>query len=144
MNFHFVKENNENKFYKLIKEDIEHVERELELQFPMELKNFFEEIGYGFVKGSEFNINRIMDPESIRDFRLGINDFEFIPSIEIYREFENNKLVFFEANETAFMSIELGNQKKNAVYYYDFKIADSLNEFLNNIMDNDKYYLELI
>src|SRR5699024_11263828 len=103
MNFHFVKENNENKFYKLIKEDIEHVERELELQFPMELKNFFEEIGYGFVKGSEFNINRIMDPESIRDFRLGINDFEFIQSIEIYHEFENIKLVFFEANEIDYM-----------------------------------------
>jgi len=44
-----------------------------------------------------------MDPYSVRDFRVRENDFEFYPDIEIYDEFENNKLIFFEGSESALM-----------------------------------------
>lgn len=109
-----------------------------------ELVNFYSEVGYGFIKGSEFNINRIMDPYSVRDFRLRVNDFEFYPDIEIYEEFENNKLIFFEGSESALMSIELNENNQSPVYYYDIQIATSLEEFLRKIQENDKYYLELL
>lgn len=92
--------------------------------------NFYLEVGYGFIKGSEFNTNRILDPYSVRDFRLRINDFEFYPDIEIYDEFENDKLIFFEGSESALMSIELNDNNKNPIYYYDIQIATSLTEFL--------------
>lgn len=85
-----------------------------------------------------------MDPYSVRDFRLRVNDFEFYPDIEIYDEFENNKLIFFEANETALMSIELNEKDKSAIYYYDIQIANSLEEFLTKIQEDDKYYLDLL
>ncbi len=39
-----------------------------------------------------------MDPYSIRDFRLRVNDSEFYPDIEIYDEYENNKQIFFEGS----------------------------------------------
>jgi len=42
-----------------------------------------------------------MDPYSIRDSRLRTNDYEFYPDIEIYDEFEDNKLIFFEGSESA-------------------------------------------
>src|SRR5699024_2742477 len=90
----------------------------------------------------EFNFNRIMDPYSIRDFRLRINDFEFYPDIEIYDEFEDGKLIFFEGNESALMSIELNGKNKCPVYYYDVQIANSLEGFLRMIVENDQYYLE--
>ncbi|GLO68090.1 hypothetical protein MACH08_38740 [Oceanobacillus kimchii] len=81
MSLDFIKEDNENSFYPVSEYEIEDVETELNLKFPKELVNFYLEIGYGFIKGSEFNINRIMDPYSIRDFRLRINDFEYYPDI---------------------------------------------------------------
>ena len=63
--------------------------------FPKLLRDFYLEIGYGFIGSKVENINRIMDPESVLDFRLKQNDFEFYPDIEIYDEFAEDKLVFF-------------------------------------------------
>ncbi|MEK3996178.1 SMI1/KNR4 family protein [Psychrobacillus sp. FSL K6-2365] len=144
MSYEFIKANQANSFYPVTENEIKEVEKELDLKFPKELVKFYIEVGYGFIKGSEFNINRIMDPYSVRDFRLKVNDFEFYPDIEIYHEFENNKLIFFEGSESALMSIELNENNRNAVYYYDIQIATSLEEFLRKIEENDKYYLELL
>lgn len=144
MDYEFIKENEENNFYSVTKSEIKEIENELDLKFPKELVRFYIEVGYGFIKGSEFNINRIMDPYSVRDFRLRVNDFEFYPDIEIYDEFENNKLIFFEGNESALMSIELNEENSSPVYYYDIQIASSLEDFLRKIEEDDKYYLELL
>ncbi|WP_370224326.1 SMI1/KNR4 family protein [Cytobacillus sp.] len=144
MGYESMKANQENSFYRVTENEIKDVEKELDLKFPKELVNFYIEVGYGFIKGSEFNINRIMDPYSVRDFRLRVNDFEFYPDIEIYDEFENNKLIFFEGSESALMSIEFNEKKSSPVYYYDIQIATSLEEFLRKIEENDKYYLELL
>ncbi|WP_342491091.1 SMI1/KNR4 family protein [Bacillus sp. FSL R5-0422] len=144
MRYEFIKKNEENSFFLVTEKEILDVEKELDLKFPKELIRFYIEVGYGFINGSEFNTNRIMDPYSVRDFRLRVNDFEFYPDIEIYDEFENNKLIFFEANETALMSIELNEKDKSAIYYYDIQIANSLEEFLTKIQEDDKYYLDLL
>ena len=45
--------------------------------FPKLLRDFYLEIGYGFIGSKVGNINRIMDPVSVLDFRLRQNDFEF-------------------------------------------------------------------
>lgn len=144
MSYEFIKANQENSFYPVTENEIKEVEKELNLKFPKELVNFYLEVGYGFIKGSEFNVNRVMDPYSVRDFRLRVNDFAFYPDIEIYDEFENNKLIFFEGSESALMSIELNENSRSAVYYYDIQIATSLEEFLKRIGEDDKYYLELL
>jgi antitoxin YxxD len=144
MGYESMKANQENSFYPVTENEIKEVEKELDLKFPKELVNFYIEVGYGFIKGSEYNINRIMDPYSVRDFRLRDNDFEFYPDIEIYDEFENNKLIFFEGSESALMSIELNEKNSSPVYYYDIQIATSLKEFLRKIEVDDKYYLELL
>ncbi|MDZ7433607.1 hypothetical protein KV109_017205, partial [Bacillus amyloliquefaciens] len=62
----------------------------------------------------------------------------------VYEELEEDKLIFFEANESALSLIALGNEQNNSIYYGDIKIADSLEEFLIELMKNDKYYLDLI
>lgn len=75
---------------------------------------------------------------------MRINDFEFYPDIEIYDEFENDKLIFFEGSESALMSIDLNDNNENPIYYYDIQIATSLTEFLRKIEENDQYYLDFI
>ncbi|TDL78984.1 SMI1/KNR4 family protein [Peribacillus frigoritolerans] len=144
MDYKFIETNHENTFYPVTENEIEAAEKELNLKFPEELINFYVKVGYGFIKGSEFNINRLMDPSSVRDFRLRVNDFEYYPDIEIYEEFESDKLIFFEGSESALMSIELNKKNRSPVYYYDIQIASSLEEFLRKIVENDKYYLELL
>ncbi|RDU23252.1 SMI1/KNR4 family protein [Anaerosacchariphilus polymeriproducens] len=134
----------EDNFYEVNENEINDVENELNIQFPKELRSFYLKCGYGFLGNSESNINRIMDPLSVRDFRLRQNDFEFYPDIELYDQFENGKLIFFEANETALISIELTDSEKSKIYYYDTPIAESLSDFLEKLRDNEEYYLDLI
>ncbi len=61
MSYKFIKANQENRFYSVTENEIKEVEKELDLKFPKELVHFYIEVGYGFIKGSGFNINRIMD-----------------------------------------------------------------------------------
>ena len=142
--YEFLKYHNGNKFYPVKVEEINELEKKLNLIVPKELKDLLLGIGYGFIKGSENNVNRIMDTDSIRDFRLRQGDFEFYPDIEIYDEYENGKLIFFEGSDSALISIELTDDNKSNIFYYDVKIADSLEEFLIKIQEDDNYYLERI
>ena len=140
MKFEFLKYHNGSEFYPVKVEEINELEKKLNLTVPRELKDLLLEIGYGFIKGAENNVNRIMDTYSIRDFRLRQGDFEFYPDIEIYDEYENGKLIFFEGSESALISIELTNDTSSKIYYYDVKIADSLEEFLIKIQEDDNYF----
>lgn len=144
MKYDFLKCDNQNKFYPVKIEEINELGKELNLNIPKELKDLLLEIGYGFINGSENNVNRIMDTDSIRDFRLRKGDFEFYPDIEIYDEYEDSKLIFFEGSESALISIELTDDNSSNIFYYDVKIADSLEEFLIKIQEDDNYYLEML
>lgn len=93
--FEKIKSNPLNQFYPLTREKIKKSESKLGIMFPKLLIDFYLEIGYGFIGSKVDNINRIMNPESVLDFRLKQNDFEFYPDIEIYDEFAEDKLVFF-------------------------------------------------
>ncbi|EEO1907829.1 TPA: hypothetical protein HQN17_002826, partial [Listeria monocytogenes] len=121
MKYSYLVSNKNNSFYPVSLEEIEEVEETLDLKIPKELKDFFLNVGYGFIKGSKYNINRIMDPYSIRDFRLKQNDYEFFPDIEVYDELEE-EIIFFEGSETALISIKLTTEEKNKIYYDEFKI----------------------
>lgn len=144
MKYDFLKDNNQNKFYSVKIEEINELENALELNIPKELTDFLLEIGYGFINGEEGNVNRIMDTDLIRDFRLREGDFEFYPDIEIYNEYEEEKLIFFEGSESALISIELTDNNINNIFYYDIKIANSLEEFFIRIQEDDNYYLEML
>lgn len=144
MKYKFLVNNVGNKFYQVSKEEIQQLENELKIQVPKELKDFLLEVGYGFINGSEDNVNRIMDTASIRDFRLRKGDFEFYPEIEIYDEYEDGKLIFFEGSESALLSIELTDRSNSRIFYYDVKVADSLQEFLFKIQEDDNFYLSYL
>ncbi|MFU8690829.1 SMI1/KNR4 family protein [Rossellomorea sp. FS2] len=144
MGYGWIMANKENQFYPVTDDQIREAEKEIDLAFPEELVNFYKEVGYGFMQGSEYNINRLMDPYSVRDFRLRVDDYEFYPDIEIYDDYEDNKLIFFEGSESALMSIECNGKDRSPVYYYNSQIAESLEEFLRKIADDDHYYLGLL
>lgn len=135
-----IKSNPSCQFYSLTKDEIKNSESKLGIIFPKLLRKFYLEIGYGFIRSEVGNINRIMDPESVLDFRLRQNDFEFYPDIEIYDEFEEDKMIFFEANESALISIGFGSDNSGKIYYYDEEISKNLGEFLEKLLEDDAFY----
>lgn len=139
-----IKSNPSCQFYSLTKDEIKNNESKLGIIFPKLLREFYLEIGYGFIGSEVGNINRIMDPESVLDFRLRQNDFEFYPDIEIYDEFEKDKIVFFEANESALISIGFGLDNSGKIYYYDEEISKNLTEFLEKLSEDDTFYYNFL
>ena len=142
--FEKIKSNPLNQFYPLARDKIKKSEAKLGIMFPKLLREFYLEISYGFIGSEVGNINRIMDPESVLDFRLRQNDFEFYPDIEIYNEFEEDKLIFFEANGSALISIGFGSDNNGKIYYYDEEISKNLSEFLEKLSEDDTFYYNFL
>lgn len=143
MKYSFLLDNEENNFYPLRDGMIEEAQADLAFDFPKELLEFYKEVGCGFIKSSKGNINRLMDPISVRDFRMKEYDYEFYPDIDLYDDLED-ELIFFEVDETVLMSIKVTNEDTSLIFYNETKIADSLYEFLQLMSKDDNYYLTLM
>ncbi len=142
MKYDFLKANKNNQFYPLDETVIKEAETDLGILFPKELREFYQLLGYGFLKGDSGNINRLMDPLSVRDFRLKQNDFEYFPDIDLYDDLVD-EYVFFEVNETVLFTIKrLG--EGNPIFYDEILIANSLEEFLIQFSKDDSYYMEFV
>ncbi|MEK4735884.1 MULTISPECIES: SMI1/KNR4 family protein [Bacillus] len=130
-------------FYPLKSEEIEEAEDLLKMKFPKELKNFYIEIGYGFLEASsKFFFNRFMDPFSVADFRLRQDIYEYNPNLDDVDDDES--LVFFEVTELNFLTIKFKEENELGqcpIYSEDEKIADSLEGFLIKMDENPDYYI---
>lgn len=141
--FDFVK-NGKHKFIKLQENELIDAEERLGFALPKELRNFYLEVGYGFIKGSNGNaIDRIMDPDTIADITLREGIYEFDPDLEgIYEE--DDKLVFFEVNEGVYLTLDLNTPKQTPVYFFETQIADSLEEFIRKVDVDAEYFMDMV
>ena len=137
--------NEKNDLLPLVQEDIDKAEKDMGIKIPNELKSFYLNYGYGFIsKIRRRCINRLMDPCSCADIRLRRDYYKYDPELESYEDLEKDKLIFFEVNEGIYLLIKLDDSEKNEIYYGDFKIADSLEEFLIKMYDDGAYYEEYV
>ncbi|WP_144616394.1 SMI1/KNR4 family protein [Bacillus cereus] len=137
-----IKSNQTPILYPLPKEEIAEAEDLLKMQFPKELKRFYEEIGYGFLNTNRNLINRFMDPISVADFRLRQDIYEHNPNLDDTDDEES--LVFFEITEISFLTIKFKEENELGqcpIYSENIKIADSLEEFLIKMDENPDYYI---
>jgi len=141
--FDFIK-NSHHKFFKLQENELMVAEERLGFAFPNELKNFYLEVGYGFIKGNNVDsINRIMDPDTIADITLREGIYEFDPDLEgIYEE--EDKLVFYEVNEGVYLTLDLSASQQTPVYFFEAKIANSLEEFIGKINQDTEYFADMV
>lgn len=140
--FDFVK-NEKHKFIRLQENEVLNAEERLGFELPNELRDFYLEVGYGFIKGSDGNaINRIMDPDTIADITLREGIYEFDPDLEgIYEE--DDKLVFFEVNEGVYLTLDLNTPQQTPVYFFETQIADSLEEFIRKVDEDAEYFMDM-
>lgn len=122
------------KLYPLSENKILDAERRMGIRFPNDLSYFYKEYGYGFVINEKGAINRLIGPGGCADIRLRVDAYEFDPDLEMYEIYEDKALIFFEIDEGLYASIGLDDGK---IYYADEVIADSLEEFLEKIVDPD-------
>jgi len=103
------------------------------MQIPFELKEFYNKIGYGFFYNQKKTaFNRLMDIGSFEMINLREDFYEFDPQLEIYDIlYQREKLLFFEIIEGNYLAIDINETNgKNAIYHFEKKIADSLEDFL--------------
>ncbi|EJS04783.1 SMI1/KNR4 family protein [Bacillus mycoides] len=141
--FDFIK-NSHHKFFKLQENELIVAEERLGFAFPNELRNFYLEVGYGFIKGNNVDaINRIMDPDTIADITLREGIYEFDPDLEgIYEE--EDKLVFYEVNEGVYLTLDLNTPQQTPVYFFETQIADSLEGFIRKINQDTEYFVDMV
>jgi len=140
--FNFINDN-ENKTHKVTNEDILKAEQRMNISFPIDLKQFYLEVGYGFIKAQSDNaINRILGTGTVADISLREGIFEFNPDLDDLYD-DQNKLIFFEVNEGVYISIDL-QLVNNPVFYFDIQIADSLEDFFKKFLNDNEYYINLI
>lgn len=113
---------------------ITQAEGRLGFLFPKELKEFYTQIGYGYMHQEQENYhNSFMYPIKVADayLRQGAFDNNFLASTGLYNE--PYKLLFYDAVEGCFAWIDLReNSPTSSIYYIgnNDKIADSLEDFL--------------
>lgn len=134
--------NNKHVFLKINKGEIEETERKLGKRLPSELKELYNELGYGFLCcGVGNNVNRIISPIEIYEFYAGISDYENDIRQDYYKD--SNELIFFEVSADTFIVLNLQQQNtlgQCPLYYFDKKIADSIEEFIKLMDQKPNYY----
>ena len=129
-----------NIFFEIKKEDIEISEEKLGCKLPDELKDFYQEIGYGFFYKDSGSFNRLLSPLQVAQINLREDFYEADPDLDIFDELYNKeKLLFFEVNEGIYLAIDKKEKnKQSAIWLFDKKISDSLENFIIEFTNNPK------
>lgn len=125
-----------------IEEKIAKAEKELNFTFPQELKAFYKELGYGFLRQNEdrtYN-NMFFPPEEIYDFYTGA-DFYATDERQEYYPFDGENLIFFEVDCDVFLTMKLKGPDAGSIFYFDDKVASSIKEFIERMKTDYNYYM---
>lgn len=137
------KKGSKHSFYKVDSFDIIDVEKKILL--PKELKDFYLNVGYGlfFDSPDSYAIDKFYSPTEYCKINLRQDYYSHDPTLDLYKsEKFKDYFIFFEVVEGNYLLIDRKEiNGKNAIFYIDEKIADSLEEFLVKF-DKEGHYFE--
>lgn len=131
-------------FFPIAAEAIEEVD--CLLKVPVELREFYSRIGYGFFyQTDKSSFNRLLDVYSFRSINLKEDYYQSDPVLEVYEKlYKGEKLLFFEIIEGQYLAINKeALNGKNAIYYFQSRIADSLEEFVKKLDADPEFISEM-
>lgn len=110
-------------------------------EFPAELKNFWTEIGCGYLCSIDRLDNGLEEPKTILDIYFQEGDWTDIGcNCDIIAE---NELPFFRTNNLSYLTIGLEKGINfGKVYKSGEEIASTLTDFIKSLMKNPAYYLD--
>jgi hypothetical protein len=154
-----------NSFYPVTSENILEAESMLKVLFPSELRQFYEEIGYGYLQASYadaenveyvfYSSNLILHPEFITDIYKNVecddagncytksnHNGGYCISPSTFESLSPGDLPVFEiADSSSFMIMKTMSDNPNAVWYMGYeKIEDSFEQFIYNLYYDDPAY----
>ena len=115
-------------------------------KLPLELVNFYKSIGYGqFHINNGSQNNSIFSIHDLIEINLKMGEHAMDPDLEIYDCFSiDTRLLFFNVIEGIYLFIDnIEKNDSNAIYYFDLKIFDSLNDFLIAMDINPNLLIEI-
>ena len=124
--------------YPVDMKEVVNAESIMNKSFPNELREFYKNVGYGFIcKDDKFHTNRIMNPSDIADYYCENEVYSYVDR-DLYNEEE---FIFFDlGGDGNFLTICI---KDGTIKYFGKKIAESLEEFLNKMDKQTNYYMRL-
>jgi antitoxin YxxD len=132
------------KFYPVGKREVEEAEQRLNRTFPKELREFYLQIGYGFMCFHQKTFdNLIMGPHSIADLILGEDIWEDYDLVEEIAEDPHLFPFFFLGNDDLIF-FDLSQETREGIHPVDYAgviIAESLEDFLRKLDAKENYYL---
>ena len=123
-------------FYPVSESDITDAEKRMGFKFPNSLKQFYREIGYGFMAYGGNNINRIMHPDDIADYFCDDEVYDYVDK-EYY---EKDELVFFHISGQDFLTMVYDGKKEGEILCFHRKIADSFEDFISKMYAEPNYF----
>ncbi len=129
--------NNYNHFYPVSQDEIIKAEKRIQIVFPAELINFYNEVGYGFLSSDKYYINRIMSPTDIADFMCNEEPYDCIDR-SIYEE---NEMAFMHISGEDFLTILLDGVDKGSIMYFGTIIAESFYSFVEKMYNEPNFYM---
>ena len=113
-----------NSFFSVASRNIIGAQKALGFHFPQQLKDFWDEIGYGFFhvsdsgKTQNTHTNRLMSPDQIADILLSNEDDPNSPVLpEFYEYLTPGDMPFFEIGDSvSFLYMRPNSETPNAVY----------------------------
>ena len=139
-----------NSFVPLESDEVPQAEARLGFTLPKQLKEFYREVGCGFLLAPEGadttdnrwvrdNINRVVDPSELADLYLGKCVWGpregFLPGL----------LPFFEVGDGTFLVLKIDADSDPGVYWPDGRnrVAPDLARFFHALYKDPSFYLEL-
>lgn len=129
--------------------EIAEQEKRMRRQFPRELKEFYNQIGYGVFGVNDCTyLNYLLPPRDVADSVLEEGIFEyndFLDEIDM-----ETKMIFFDTGDNTFLCLDLEKMDDDGrcpvVYTTDTKyvcLARSLDEFVRKMDESIAYYADL-
>ena len=133
-----------NWFMPVSEDEIRAAEQRMGMSFPDALRQFYLEVGSGFLRATEgekrvtANVNRILDPAEAAALRLG--EVEGSAPLE---GFEEGDVPVFEVGDQLFLVMRPSTAKPDAVYWmYGEQVAPTFEDFVRRMYFEDPDYFK--
>jgi hypothetical protein len=111
--------------------------------FPVELLEFYNKIGFGFLNRAKGKFNILLDPASLINTNQRLDyygDNPYLAEAAKYYDVEK-QLLFFKTYSNLYFSINrVDVNGKNAIFHEGKQIHSSLYEFIEKCYDNSDYF----
>lgn len=130
-------------FYNVSEEEIAEAERMLSTHFPDELRQFYRNVGYGYLGNDDPDfLDQLMHPIEIAKLKLGLDfygnmfeeDLEYYTSDEVFPFFDLG-------GEADYLVIQMEGEGRGNVLYFGTSIASSFNEFVEKMCEKTNYFI---